>query len=119
MRTIGKEEVPIVIKDDNVELRLDDIGGMTVGFARLKAGTDMTAATVGLPNDLCPCPHWGYMLAGRLKMKTIGEDQVYEAGEVFYWGPGHAPIALEDCEYVDFSPTEEFAAVIRHLKGES
>ena len=25
---------------------------------------------------------------------------VYEAGQVFYWGPGHAPEALEDAEYV-------------------
>ena len=23
---------------------------------------------------------------------------------LFYWGPGHAPAALEDCEYVDISP---------------
>jgi len=39
-------------------------------------------------------------------------------GKPFYWGPGHAPIALEDSEYVDFSPTEELATVIRHIKGE-
>ncbi|MEX2556464.1 MAG: hypothetical protein WEB06_12655 [Actinomycetota bacterium] len=119
MRTIIKEDIPVVIKDDNVELRIDDIGGMTVGFVQLKAGTDLSGATVGLPDDLCPCPHWGRMLKGRLKMKTIDGDKFFEAGDVFYWGPGHAPIALEDCEYVDFSPTKEFAAVIRHLKGEA
>lgn len=52
-------------------------------------------------------------------MKTGEGEQVFEAGKPFYWGPGHAPVALEDSEYVDFSPTEEFAAVIRHIKGES
>jgi len=52
-------------------------------------------------------------------MKTKDGEQVYEAGQPFYWSPGHAPMALEDSEYVDFSPTEEFAAVIRHIKGEA
>ena len=50
-------------------------------------------------------------------MKMKDGEQVYEAGQVFYWGPGHAPEALEDSEYVDFSPTEEFNAVIRHIQG--
>ncbi len=50
-------------------------------------------------------------------MKTRDGDEVYEAGQTFYWPPGHAPSALEDCEYVDFSPAQQFAAVIRHLTG--
>jgi hypothetical protein len=58
------------------------------------------------------------MLKGRVLMKTGEGEQVFEAGKPFYWGPGHAPVALEDSEYVDFSPTDEFAAVIRHIKGE-
>jgi len=33
----------------------------------------------------------------------------------FYWAPGHAPEALEDAEYVDFSPTEELQRVIEHI----
>ena len=52
-------------------------------------------------------------------MKTRAGEELYQAGQVFYWPAGHAPRALEDCEYVDFSPTQEFAAVIRHLTGES
>jgi predicted enzyme related to lactoylglutathione lyase len=35
-------------------------------------------------------------------------EEVYEAGQAFYGAPGHAPQALEDSEYVDFSPTKEF-----------
>jgi hypothetical protein len=50
-------------------------------------------------------------------MRTPHGDEVYEAGQVFYWPPGHAPYAIEDCEYVDFSPTEDFRAVIRHISG--
>ncbi|MGQ0575618.1 MAG: hypothetical protein ACT4RN_15660 [Pseudonocardia sp.] len=39
------------------------------------------------------------------------------AGEAFYWAPGHAPEALEDCEYVDFSPTRELTKVVEHIQG--
>jgi quercetin dioxygenase-like cupin family protein len=52
----------------------------------------------GLPDHLCPCPHWGYMLKGRLRMKTATGAQIFKAGDAFYWGPGHAPEALEDTE---------------------
>lgn len=41
--------------------------------------------------------------------------EVYEEGQAFYWPPGHAPEALEDCEYVDFSPTKEFNRVVDHI----
>jgi hypothetical protein len=44
-------------------------------------------------------------------------DQTYEAGQAFYWGPGHGPEALEDCEYVDFSPTDELEQVVEHLQS--
>jgi hypothetical protein len=119
MISIEPDRLPATIADENVEVRTSDVGEMTVGFFRLKAGTDLSPALVGLPGDLCPCPHWGYMLKGRVLMKTKDGEQVFEAGKPFYWGPGHAPVALEDSEYVDFSPTEELAAVIRHIKGES
>jgi len=117
MRTIEREEVPVAIKDENVELRVSEVGEMTVSFVTIKKGADLAPALVGLPDDLCQCPHWGCMLEGRVKMKTKDGEEVYEAGDVFYWGPGHAPEALEDSRYVDFSPTEEFQAVIRHIQG--
>ena len=61
-------------------MRTKDLGQYTVAFARLAAGTDLGPALVGLPDDLCPCPHWGYMVKGRLLMRTPDGDQVYEAG---------------------------------------
>jgi hypothetical protein len=119
MRAIERKDVPVAIQDDDVELRMDEVGEMTVAFVKLKEGTDFGPALVGLPDDLCPCPHWGYMLRGRVKMNTKDGESVYEGGQAFYWGPGHAPVALEDSEYVDFSPTEDFQAVIRHIQGGS
>jgi hypothetical protein len=57
------------------------------------------------------------MLKGRVRMHTTNGHQDFAAGEAFYWGPGHAPEALEDSEYVDFSPTHEFQGVLDHITG--
>jgi hypothetical protein len=115
MRSIAREDVPVIIEDNGVEIRARDEEGLSVGFVRLPAGADLRPATKGLPDDLCPCPHWGYMIKGSVRMHSTGGHQDYRAGEAFYWAPGHAPEALEDSEYVDFSPTAEFLAVIEHI----
>lgn len=116
MRATTKAQAPIAIQDGGVELRLQELGGgISAGFVSLPAGADLRPATNGLPDDLCQCPHWGYLLKGRVKMHTRGGQHVYEAGQAFYWAPGHAPEALEDSEYVDFSPTDEFNDVINHI----
>ena len=117
MRSIPREEVPVVIDDNGVELRLRDEAGTSVGFARLPEGADLRPATKGLPDDLCPCPHWGYMIKGRVRMHTPDGHHDFAAGEAFYWAPGHVPEALEDSEYVDFSPTDQFQPVIDHITG--
>ena len=117
MQTIQASDLPAVIHDDHVELRMGQVGAMSVSFIALKAGTDLSPALVGLAGDLCPCPHWGYMLEGTLGMHTPEGDQEYAAGQAFYWAPGHAPFAVTDCRYVDFSPTEQFAEVLAHITG--
>jgi len=117
MRSISRQDMPVVVADGDLEVRVLDQDGMMVGFVRLPAGADLRPATKGLPDDLCPCPHWGYMLKGRVRMHTADGHQDFAAGDAFYWAPGHAPEALEDSEYVDFSPTHEFQPVLDHLTG--
>ncbi|MGF1425759.1 hypothetical protein [Kitasatospora sp. LaBMicrA B282] len=118
MTATKRDDAPIAIEGNGVELRMQDIGGdMTTAFVHLPEGADLGPALVGLPDDLCQCPHWGYLLKGRLKMRTRTGDEIYQAGEAFYWPPGHVPVALEDCDYVDFSPSKEFNEVIDHVKS--
>ena len=117
MRSIPLEDVPVVISEGDLEVRVRDEDGLSVGFVRLPAGADLRPATQGLPDDLCPCPHWGYMIKGKVRMHLVEGHKDFVAGEAFYWAAGHAPEALEDSEYVDFSPTEEFARVLDHLTG--
>jgi hypothetical protein len=118
MRSLSRTDVPMAIEGDGVEFRTTPIGGgQSVAFVRLPAGTNLAPALAGLPGDLCPCPHLGYMISGRLRMRTAGGEEIYEAGDAFYWAPGHAPEALEDCEYVDFSPTHELEQVVEHIRS--
>jgi hypothetical protein len=120
MTATTRTETPLAIEGNGVELRTQEVGGdMSVAFARFPKGTDMGPAVKGLPDDMCQCPHWGYVFKGRLKMRTKEGEEIYEAGQAFYWPPGHVPEALEDCEYLDFSPTKEFTEVIDHIRAQA
>jgi len=59
----------------------------------------------------------GYMLRGHLRMHTPDGEQTYSAGEAFYWAAGHAPEAITDCDYIDFSPTKKLKPVLDHITG--
>jgi hypothetical protein len=119
MRGMFKGEAPVAIEGDGLEFRKEAIGGgMSVAFVRVPAGADLRPALAGLPDDLCQCPHWGYVLSGKVRMHTTNGAESYEAGQAFYWAPGHAPEALEDSEYIDFSPSEEIDRVIEHIKAQ-
>ena len=117
MLAISRTDLPIALEGEGVEVRATEAGELTAGWFSLAKGVDLGPALVGLPGDLCPCPHWGYMLKGSLRMRTADGDREYRASEAFYWAPGHAPEALEDCEYVDFSPTRELSKVVEHIQG--
>jgi hypothetical protein len=115
MIALRRDEVPVAIDGDGVQLRKQSLGEMSVAFVTARKGIDLRPGLAGLPDDLCQCPHWGYVLKGTVRMHTRDGHQDYAAGQAFYWAPGHAPEVIEDAEYVDFSPTKEFDAVIAHL----
>lgn len=48
MRSIPREDVPVVIANNGVEVRLRHEDGLSVGFVRLPAGADLRPATKGL-----------------------------------------------------------------------
>jgi hypothetical protein len=72
--------------------------------------TDLNAAFLfkGAPNDQCQAPHIGYVLKGKYGMRIAeGVEEVFEAGDAFFIGPGHTPIIFAGCEIVYFTRTEE------------
>ena len=106
MGAINSADLPVIMQDENVEIRMAEAGEMTLLWSRLRKGADLGRA---LPDGQCSAPHWGYMIKGRLLMRTQHGDEIYSAGEAFYCAPGHVPVVLEDCECVDFAPTEAYA----------
>lgn len=50
-------------------------------------------------------------------MHTPDGETDDEAGQSF-WAPGHAPEALEDSEWAEFSPTEQLKPVLDHIRAQ-
>lgn len=113
------ENLPVLIDRAGSSLRGAEWGGMVVLHYSIPAGTDMKPLMAGMPDDLCQCPHWGYVLKGRVRISHKDSDQVVEAGELFYAEPGHAPVFEEDTQMIEFSPKEAWysmmAAISKNL----
>ncbi|MBF6327917.1 hypothetical protein [Nocardia transvalensis] len=94
--------------------RHEEIEGYTVDFFHYRQGVDESPLMQGLPGDSCPCPHWGYVLKGRMRYRFADHEEICEQGDAFYVGPGHVPVSDDDTEILVFSPTEEFLRVKEH-----
>ncbi len=100
------------IKDHGpVEDRSEDLDGYTVNFVCFRQNIDATPLLKGLPDDRCQCPHWGYVVKGKITMRYPDREEVYEAGDAWYAPPGHVPVQHEPgTEIVQFSPAKELRA---------
>jgi hypothetical protein len=110
-----RDELPILFGDDQAGIHGADWGGLRSMFVSLPAGTDLAPLFQGLPDDRCPCPHWGYMLKGRMRVTYADREKVLEAGDLFYMPAGHTPLVEEDTEFVEFSPPAEHQPVLDHV----
>ena len=104
----SSEELPIVIDAGPAKVRATDRDGMRLVVVSVPAGTDFGPLLKGLPDDLCPCPHWGYVIRGRLRIQYAnGDEETLKAGEVYHMPPGHTGVAEEDTEFLEVSPSHE------------
>jgi len=88
--------------------RSDELEGYSVNFTTFHEDIDATPLMKGLPDDRCQCPHWGYVVAGKLTFRYADREEVFEAGDAFYTPPGHVPVKHQPgTEIVFFSPAEE------------
>jgi hypothetical protein len=104
-----KEELPAVIEEGAVFSRQVEWGEMHVAYEGLPAGFDAAPYHKGLPDGHCQCPHWGYVLKGRIRVKYADREEVFSAGDLYYMEPGHTPLVEEDYEALEFSPKDEMA----------
>jgi hypothetical protein len=99
--TQGGEFGPVVDRSDQLE-------SYTVNFTAFREDIDATPLMKGLPDDRCQCPHWGYVVNGKVTFRYADREEVFEAGDAFYTPPGHVPVRHEPgTDVVFFSPAEE------------
>lgn len=94
-----------------VESWHDEVDEHAIEFVTFKQDIDSAPMLKGLPNDECICPHWGYVLKGRVTFTVDGRDEVFEPGDAFYVPAGHLQRADAGTEYLQFSPAKEMAEV--------
>lgn len=101
----NREGIPIMFQTGSYYSRQIEWGEMDGGFWGFPAGFDSIPLFRELPNG-CECPHWGYLLKGRMRVKYADHEEVITAGEAYYLAPGHNVVMEEDCEMVEFSPKD-------------
>jgi hypothetical protein len=87
------------------------VDGYEFSFIDLREGSDLAPFLKGLPDDRCPCPHWGYVIKGTVTFTFADHTETFEAGDAFYVGSGHTPANGSDTEFVLISPAEQAAEV--------
>src|SRR5260221_8687361 len=99
--TKGADHGPVVDREEQ-------LGTYTVNFVEFRQDIDATPLMKGLPDDRCQCPHWGYVIKGKITMRFAEREEVYQAGDAFYSPPGHRPVRHEPgTEIVQFSPADD------------
>jgi hypothetical protein len=121
MPQTSKDAASETVVMDGFEGRYERIdGGYTIGFESYTADVDAAELFRGLPEDRCQCPHWGYVLAGKVTFRYADREETYHAGEAYYAPPGHTPVLFAGAEVVEFSPTdaldETIATVTENLR---
>jgi hypothetical protein len=120
---IAKENIEVKLEIPGAVIRQRTDFGDATGLGKisgeyfsLAAGVDTTPLFMGLEEDLCQCPHWGYLISGQLiTTDADGIKESVNANELFYWPPGHNVKVNADAEIVMFSPQHEHTHVINHM----
>src|SRR5919107_4922073 len=90
-------------------------------FESYTEDADLAEFFRGLPDDRCQCPHWGYVMKGKVTYKFADRDETYEAGDAYYVPAGHTPSLHAGTELIEFSPTaaldETIGVVVENLRA--
>lgn len=118
MAKVSRESVSHVEQAEGFEGRYEDVAEFTIGFEHFTADFDGAPLFVGLPDDACQSPHWGYVLSGQLTFSyTDGTRDVIKAGEAYYAHPGHTPAMVAGTQVVEFSDAAKLAQTMQVVMG--
>lgn len=121
---VTKEQVDVKLAIPGATIRqrkdfgdASGLGKISGEYFSLAAGVDTTPIFEGLEGDRCQCPHWGFMLRGRITTTDAeGNEETVDADDLFYWPPGHNVKVDLDADFIMFSPQHEHDVVIDHMR---
>jgi hypothetical protein len=112
----SKETASETVEVPGYEGHFARVDSYTIGFETYTDDQDLTPLLKGLPDDMCQCPHWGYVIKGKVTYHTADGDETYETGQAYYVAPGHTPEIHAGTEVVEFSPTDELEKTIAQVQ---
>jgi len=112
MPSASKMTTPIAVDADQIEGRYAQLGDYTVAFETFRQDGDPAPLFAGLPDDRCPCVHWGVVTAGQLTFRWPDREETFVAGDAYYAPAGHLPLVTAGTAVVEFSPTAELEATM-------
>ena len=104
----SKEDLPATIESEEAVIQEAEWSDIHVGFETYNEEFDLAPLLKGLPDDMCQCPHYGYVLKGRMRVRYADHEEVVNAGDAYYMAPGHSPTMEAGTELVEFSPKDEY-----------
>lgn len=104
----SREDVPATIESEKAVIQETEWADIHLGFETYNEDFDLAPLLKGLPGDMCQCPHYGYVLKGRMRVRYADREEVVQAGDAYFMEPGHSPIMDAGTEIVEFSPKEEY-----------
>ena len=87
-------DFPIDVEIPSVTIRHVEWGDMIVERGEARQDADPGLLFVGLPDDRCQCPHWGYVVKGRMRFRFVDrEEERRQRGRCLrHAAPGHRPV---------------------------
>ncbi len=120
---VAKDDVDVKMEIPGAVARQKTEFGSVKGFDKisgeyfsLSAGVDTTPLFEGLEGNACQCPHWGFVVRGRITTTDAnGVAETVNTNDLFYWPPGHNVRVESDADIIMFSPQREHTLVIDHM----
>ena len=91
MPKLSKQSATKVDDFGVAEDRHDELDGYSVNFVDIRESHDLAPMLAALPSGNCPCPHWGYVVKGRLTVRYGDHEETIEAERPSTCHPGTRP----------------------------
>jgi hypothetical protein len=119
LKSYGWDDLPSVYRTAFCEERAVDLDGLVISRLRVNKGVDFHEEFQTLPDQLCQAAHWGFMVKGRARAWTDGQEIEIAAGQTYHAPAGHAFEFLEDTELIEVSQSEPWWRVMELVKDAS